>query len=296
MEILKVPSIFQPYYHSTYPEYSSGKNVEEIFFDIFTRLKIGITGYTYIPVFWTSYYILNNYTENTEQLSDWLNSLDKSKKYFTMVQFDSGIFVNNCNIDLTVFSAGGGGLNTKDSICDVVFNGLHRSIFCGNKGTYDIPLTCLPIFPKLNVQKDIFCSFMGRFDTHPCRMKMKEILNNNSKIVCFDSSGYNNYKDIINRSVFTLAPRGYGYTSFRLYEAIFASSIPIYIWEGEISLPLSDEIDWNEFCVIIHSNDLIHLEDILNKIDIQKMQTRLEEVKSLFTFEKITEYIIRKLS
>ena len=39
MIIQDVPKEFQPKYISTYPVYSSGKNIEEIFYDYFTKEK-----------------------------------------------------------------------------------------------------------------------------------------------------------------------------------------------------------------------------------------------------------------
>ena len=41
-------------------------------------------------------------------------------------------------------------------------------------------------------------------------------------------------------------PRGYGPTSFRLYESIEMQSIPIYI-SDEFILPYSNIIDWENF-------------------------------------------------
>lgn len=301
MHICDIPSQFQPQYESHYPSYSSGKNIEEIFFDIFQKYKDNInTDYIYLPVFWTSYYILHNYKDNTGELANWLESLDKSKKYFTTVQFDSGIFINSDDIiktlDLIVFSAGGGGLNTLDSIRTYNFHGLTREFFNGRKGQYDIPLICLPQFPNLQLNKDIYCSFMGRYDTYFSRMDMKEILKNNPKFTMLDCVNYDTYCNIINRSIFTLAPRGFGFTSFRLYEAIYANSIPVYIWDNEISLPFSDEIKWDEFCVIIHSSKIKDLETILERIDIPAMQEKLKEMQNLFTFKNTANYIIKKIT
>lgn len=300
MIIQSVPEKFQPNYVSTYPCYSSGKNMEEIIFEMLKEeqkqndIK---TEYIYLPIFWTSYYVTHNYIENIDELYEFLETLDKTKKYFTIVQAAFGIFVKNYNLNITVFTAGGGGLNihNADMMHEIHYYGMRRMIFYGNKGTYDIPLMCLPQFPELQVSKDIFCSFMGRFDTHKCRMDMKHIISNNEKYKLFESVNYDIYKDIVNRSIFTLAPRGFGYTSFRLIEAIIANSIPIYVWDDKITLPFSDELDWSQFCVIININELNNLDKILSNINIQDMQNNLFKVKQLFTIENTVEYIIRKL-
>jgi hypothetical protein len=298
MEIITVPKEFQPYYKSNYPEYSSGKNIEEVIFEYLTNNKGNIqTDMIYLPVFWTSYYVKHNFFHGIDNLCAWLETLDKSKKYFTIVQCAFGIFVKNFNLNITIFSAGGGGLNINDSnnIRELSYYGLKRSIFFGNKGNYDIPLICLPLFPSININKDIYCSFMGRFDTHKCRIDMKNALSKNNDFIFYDSVNFEEYKNIINRSIFTLAPRGFGYTSFRIYEAILGNSIPIYIWDDKKVLPYSDELNWDEFCVIINTNEINELPNILKNIDISKMQRKISQVKNLFTFDEIFKYIIRKI-
>ena len=58
MIIESVPSIFQPKYTSNYPSYSSGKNMEEIFYEYFLKEQPNIhTNLVYLPIFWTSYYV-----------------------------------------------------------------------------------------------------------------------------------------------------------------------------------------------------------------------------------------------
>ncbi len=297
MIIQDIPHIFQPHYTSIYPPYSCGKNIEEIFYAYFVEQRHSIeTDLVYLPVFWTSYYIMNNYGQNIEPIYNWLDQLDKTKQYFTIVQYDSGIFIKNKPPNLIVFSAGGGGLNYK-SDCEKqeTFYNLKRSIFHGNTADYTIPLSCLPVFPYLNYNRDIFCSFMGRFDTHKCRIDMHNLLKNNDKFTFYDSVGFEEYKNIINRSIFTLAPRGYGYTSFRMYEAILAESIPIYIWENKKVLPFEDILNWSEFCVVIHADDIENLPTILDACDINKMRSRLQEVKHLFLIANTFDYIVKKL-
>ena len=297
MIIENVPSIFQPSYKSNYPGYSSGLNMEEIFYEFFIKEKDTIiTEYIYLPIFWTSYYVLNNYGENINQLLEYLNKLDKNKKYFTIVQYASGIYIDHQINNLLVFSAGGGGLNKKEQcVKEEVFFNLKRHIFHGNISDYTIPLMCNPLFPSISCNKDIYCSFMGRFDTHKCRMIMKDKLKTNKKIIFFNSLGFENYKKVLNRSIFTLAPRGYGYTSFRIYEAILAGSIPIYIWEDKKVLPFEDILNWNEFSIIIHEKDIEKLPSILENCNIEKIKKKINEVRDIFTFQGTYNYIKKKI-
>ncbi len=322
MLILNVPKQFQPKYHSNYPEYSNGLNMEEVFYEFFLNNKNKIkTDLIYLPIFWTSYYTIKNYGKNILPLLEYLKTLDHSQKYFTIVQYASGILItDDINLNIKVFSAGGGGLNKilleNSSITDKtigpikIFSNIKqkskiikifekldndRFIFNGKKGDVDIPLICLPIFPFLNLKKDIFCSFMGRFDTHPCRLKMRESLKNIQNIKFFNSVNFKQYCDTINRSIFTLAPRGYGYTSFRIYEAILGESIPIYIWEDKKVLPFNDEINYEDFCIILHSSEVNKLPSILKSINIDEKRENLKKIKEKFRIEEIVNYIIKKL-
>jgi hypothetical protein len=215
------------------------------------------------------------------------------------VQYDSGVYVKNFNLNLTVFSAGGGGANINNDSIVKNFNylGSHRQYFCGKKGDYDIPLMCMPLLICENRSlRDIYCAFMGRFDTHFCRMEMYNKLKNSLEFLFLESSSdINNYRNVLSRSVFTLAPRGYGYTSFRMFEAILCGSIPIYIWEGELILPFQDKIKWEDFSVIINVANIDNLKNILANCDINKMQDNLKNVRDSFNFEFVVNYILEKM-
>ena len=305
MLIENVPKEFQTFClppQGPWPPYGNGQHMEELMFDRLVKAKDSIkTTMVYLPIFWTSYYLKNNYADNIEPLLDYLDSLDKSKTYFTIVQYASGIFVRNILPNLYIFSSGGGGQNTKsDAIIDTNIVGVPRKMFVGNPGDCILPLLSDTEFPFLNkIEKKQFCSFVGNFTTHGCRYVLKDYIHDN-QIPDFNiSSSYgklDEFIDMTNSSTFTIAPRGYGYTSFRLYESIQAGSIPVYIWEGICVLPYQDKIDWGEFCVIIHSSMITCLPEILKKCDVPKMQAKLKEVKSLFTIDYAAEYVKEILS
>ena len=297
MIIESVPSELQPKYNSSYPGYSSGNNLEEIYYKYFLKYKDEIkTDRIYLPVFWTSYYVTHGYGERIELSCKWLNTLDKSKKYFTVVQYASGIYVPNYDLDLKVFSAGGGGLNKKNECVRIEkYEGNTQHVFYGKKGDIDIPLMCMPLFPCTGIKKDIFCSFMGRLNTHRCRYTLRNTLQKDPRYHFYNGKGFEEYKQIVNRSVFTLAPRGYGYTSFRIYEAILADSIPIYVWEDKKVLPFEDILDWSSFCIIIHSSEINKLSEILDNVNVDQYMKKLREVKSQFNFDDTFHYMVKCL-
>lgn len=298
MIICDIPKIFQPSYKSSYIPYGNGENIEELFYDGMVPIKDDIvTDLVYLPVFWTSFYILRNYGANIVDLQKWLDSLDTTKQYFTVVQYATGILVENPSLypHIKVFSAGGGGFNNSGLTVKMEhFNGLNRHIFNGNTGDHTIPLFCQPSFPFTRVPKDIYCSFVGRYDTHRCRMLMKEQLHDKS-ILFSESVGYLKYNEILNRSIFALAPRGYGYTSFRIYEALLAGCIPIYIWDDKKVLPYTDVLDWNSISIIVNSSEIDQIPKLMSEVDISVMQNNISKVREMFTFTGSFDYVLQCL-
>jgi hypothetical protein len=181
--------------------------------------------------------------------------------------------------------------------------------FCagGNAGGIPIPLVCSPIPDKYKKEtnKDIFCSFVGSI-THPIRQQMVSILSSNNKYHLSHkqwtdkviNNDMENFMNITSRSIFTLCPRGYGKTSFRLYEVMQLGSIPVFIFDDKW-IPFEDEIDWNDFSVLLHINDLSRLDEILSSFTeerINQMQNNLSKYWiENFTMESIFNKILDKI-
>ena len=110
--------------------------------------------------------------------------------------------------------------------------------------------------------------FAGRNDTHPMR-----------KVMCDKLEGLEGYKffvnqtatlseifcDIIYDSVFGLAPRGYGPTSFRLYETMQMDAVPIYV-SDVFWLPFEDVIDWNKAAILITPDRIDEIPGIVDNL------------------------------
>lgn len=163
------------------------------------------TDLIYLPIKWTAFYCNNDFgcAAAKQEMQEYINTLPKDKKFFTVVQYDDGIMVDfpNC----LVFSAGG---KPDDAI--------------------PIPLLCDPHKIEGEVQKDIPISFIANLDTHPIRKQIAEAMY--GKEYCYIARHYGDkYVNTIRRSYFTICPRGYGKTSFRMYEAIQLGTIPVYI-------------------------------------------------------------------
>jgi hypothetical protein len=109
---------------------------------------------------------------------------------------------------------------------------------------------------------------------------------------------FRKFVDITRRSIFSLCPRGYGRTSFRLYECLQLESIPVYIYDDKW-LPFENSIDWSKFSVSVHVSNIHRLDDILSSYsvnDIKEMTSSLrkywiENFTMLSTFKKIEQII-----
>jgi glycosyltransferase involved in cell wall biosynthesis len=95
-------------------------------------------------------------------------------------------------------------------------------------------------------------------------------------------------------SEFTLCPRGYGATSFRLYEALQLDSIPVYIYDKPW-IPFEELVNWEEFCVLIHIDQIEKLHKILSNIseeEREKMRIAGKKAwKKFFTLESCCKTI-----
>jgi hypothetical protein len=264
-----------------YPNYHVGDYFEEFFFKKFVSEypDLTINGYKYLPIFWTNCYCNTNFANQSYEIQNIINELDSSVKYFTISQHDDCIY-EKIPFELKVFSMGGN--MTGDNI-------------------YPIPLICSNIdYPKK--EKDIYVSFIGSL-THDIRNKIvSKFSNNNNFYIKTKSweieSGKNNidlFLDVTSRSKFTLCPRGYGKTSFRLYESMQLDSIPIYVYD-EKWLPWSEDIDWDNLIISVHHSELDNLELLINNVDYKKMINYKNDIyKHYFTYDGVYDNIIKKI-
>ena len=269
--------------YPTYPPYHQGLYLEDYFIDFLENSNIQ-TSRKFIKVGWTSYY--NNGCD-TQKLIKHLDSLCKDDKYFVVCQHDDAPR-EILPPDTIIFSAGG---NFQ------------------NKNVIPIPLICSSISnpPTVNLKnKDIFCSFVGS-NTNPIRAKLFHSYSNNTKYLFHQKNwspkisgeDLNVFLDLTSRSRFSLCPRGYGPSSFRLYEVMQLKSVPVYISDRHY-LPWIDDIDWNDICVLIRKNEIDIMDDILNSIDDEQYANMLNNIDQIynnyFTLDSVCKKIIRKVN
>jgi hypothetical protein len=269
-----------------YPPYHQGEFLEEYFFK-YWRLIRDRFKQKYIDVFWT------NIFSNTESVGEVYpdiqrildHELDPNGTYFTICQFDDGPLERLPQLT-TIFSSG----------C----NRRHGNVV-------PIPLICSPI-PKNstpNNDKTQFASFIGSL-THPIRDELITIFAGNKKYR-FSCGSWTSrvsdkslqlFLDVTASSRFTLCPRGYGRASFRLYEAMQLGSVPVYISDHHV-LPWAEELDWEEFCVIVDAAKVPDIDRILTRITDKKyerMRKRAKEIyPAYFSLEGVAANILRRI-
>lgn len=224
----------------------------------------------YLPIFWTSYWLKNGYglkLRERQTLQAFINSLDRNKKFFSICQYDDGPLVDFKDLDIKIFGMSGGRID------------------------YPIPLLCQPHkFQFLGIKKDIFCSFVGS-DTHPIRRALiKEFEGKPDCYVTMKKHSLEDYCKILARSVFSLCPRGYGKSSFRISESIQYKAIPLYVSDEFIN-------PYNEPLPILQvpSEELGRVYRKLYIGNVELLQTQIESSKHLFTYEGCKQKILENI-
>lgn len=261
-----VPDHFRPKHPIVYPG-DNDPDFERWYYENYT----GVEGRTYLPILWTAFYCKNGYGKQPGPiagLQKFLDSLDRSKKYFTIVQYDDGILNDLKDLDIKVFSMSGKPMD------------------------YCLPLLCQdhkPINPM--PERDIFCSFVGR-NTHPIRSEILKI-KQPGWLITDKVMKMPQFCETLARSVFTLCPRGYGVSSFRIRESIQYGSIPVMI--SDVFLD-PHGIDFTTYGVKVRPDQIKELPAILSDVNITEKQSAITVISPMFTFSGSKKMIDNKVS
>jgi exostosin family protein len=255
--MVNVPEKYRPHMSFNYP----GDNAmifEEWFYYEFLRLKPQ-TDRVYLPVFWTSYYVNHSFGKDQRAIADlqiFLNRLDRKKKYFTIVQYDDGILNRLSELDIKVFAMSGARVD------------------------YALPLICPPhIYESTSSRRTIIANFVGR-RTHPVReVLMNDLAAQKDYLVTSSSMSLDCFCKVLSQSLFTLCPRGYGNTSFRIAEAMQYGSIPVYISDDFV---FPHGLDFERYGVVIHNTNAGRTAEILSGIPQGRIAKKQRELKRLY--------------
>jgi hypothetical protein len=267
--------------------------MEEFFYDYITSNieKLKDIDYVYIPVFWTNLQVSDGFEEKKQFYNNLLNQeyskFNSDTTFFTIVQHDDCVLLNLPKNTL-IFGACSGHIPLP-----LIYEDTNHTLITIYNSITDQPF-----------ERNFLCSFIGS-ETCTLRGTLKHISSSPGFViqtkgwdVNVNINDINNFVGITIRSLFCLAPRGYGRNSFRYYEALYLGSIPIYIYDDHNWLPYREVINYDDFSITIHENDIINLPNIINNLDINKihsMQNNIKNIGNLFSLDYMCEYIINTL-
>lgn len=273
--MIYVPEKFQPKHPFPYPP-DNHTEYERWYYENYDFQE---TEREYLPIFWTAYYCRHKFGKDEvamRLLKNYINQLPRTKKYYTIVQYDGGLLHDVSHLDIQVFSMSGG------------------------RTDYPLPLIGMPHDQqpiRFEQQYHHFCNFIGKV-THDIRSRMIDGLPKNGWVyVQTNTHSLKTYCKTLHNSTFTLCPRGFGPTSFRIQEALQYGSIPVYISDEWV---IPHNIPFTDYGVLIDAADAHRVHDILKSIspeEIKRKQEAIPEVyKKYYTYEGCREMINQHLN
>ncbi len=289
---LALSDIFRMPTGVVYPPFKNGLYLEEAFYFFYQANKehFETLPYVYIPAFWTNVQIHPQFSQFKERMQEELDEAIKvyspDQKFFTIVQHDDA-----CLLRLPK----------------------HTLVFGACSGHIPLPLIyedrqrLLDSLPKQTfAQKPILLSFVGSL-THTLRREMVQykkdhqmpwILDTGDEPLDAHKPRNQVFLDTTRESRFCLAPRGYGRSSFRFFEAFLLGSIPVYIWDDVEWLPYKEHLNYKEFCISVNMQELPSLQEKLSSITEEQYNTMLakyNEIKEWFSLFGMSRYILEYL-
>ena len=259
-----------------------GPSMDSYFYKYFQEQRLDLQ-LIYLPVFWTNCISRPDRTDTEKYLmgaQQLLDGLDRSLTYFTLMQHDDGFVRIDIPSDLRLVVFDSGGAIAVDHLYDL------------NIIAIPIPLLKEELQPSF-VGKTRLGTFVGTLGTEHhgtnTRPRLAALYNRT-----FEFSGHrDDWPAFMESGHFSLAPRGYGATSFRLYEALQLGSIPIYVWDRSYWLPYQELIDWNEIAIVVARPFIKSIDRMVRDAPVAAMQQKISQVRHMFTYQYTAEYIAR---
>ena len=291
LRFLDLPKSFRPGTSHVYPPFKNGRYMEEYAFHYLSDHRAEIqTDWVYLPIYWTHLQNHPAFGRTRENYQILLHrafaAMPADTRYFTIVQHDDGP-------QLTLPPG--------------------TAVFGACTGSVPLPLIYEDVNQRLLrtprlAEKTALASFVGTASTHPLREDMVKQLRMraemNQDVECYVRGSWSPTVGVTDadqfiastlRSRFCLAPRGYGRSSFRFFEAMQLDTVPVYVWDDVEWLPYKDHLDYSSFAVSVQRQELPQLWDILTQISSEKYEKMVETMKAVrryFTLEGMCEYVV----
>lgn len=280
--ILDIDKAAQPSQQAfVYPQHNRDYGVEQDFREFLTAnpsllaSSIEDSDWHYLPVYWTRWHLNHNYgKEGLEELQRYVDdAIINDTRTFTICQYDDGPLVN-----------------IGQSIQFLASRKTEQGI--------DIPLLCnlhrKPLFKPI---KKYRAAFAGRLSTHSIRYEMAEVLKGRTDVIIHNGDiGTRAYVKILLQSNLALAPRGYGGSSFRLFEAMQMGVAPILIGNYD-TRPFKRFLPWCDASFYVDNIDKLNaiLDDKSEKELMEMGQKALELFSKHLAYQKWCPYVIKEL-
>lgn len=280
--ILGINEVVRPVRQAfAYPRHNKDFGVEQDFFKYLMSNRSLLVSrpedadWHYLPVFWTRWHLNHNYgAEGIEDLQRHIDAaIIDDARTFSICQYGDGPLVN-----------------------------LGRTVqFLASRKTelgVDIPLLCNQHRrPWFKPTKRYLASFVGRLDTHPIRREMAATFQERTDVSIVDGDlGTRAFVKRVLQSYLALAPRGYGGSSFRFFEAMQLGVVPLLI--GDIDTrPFRRFLPWEDASIYV--KDVAQLSSVLNGLSKNELIEMGKRAAVMFrdhlTYQNWCPYVIREL-
>lgn len=218
----EVPEKFRPDFSLLrYPKYSIDWGIEQDFERFLLSKPRLLTDspeeadFVFLPVYWTRYHINNGFgSRGLPALSEFVNGFSQfGRRLLLICQYDDGPLVDVGNSTLYL------GSRKSERGRDAP---LLASTFSG------------PRFAGRRMRR---ATFAGNLKTHSIREQLNEYSRGLSDSILYVEERNLNARDyfrLLRTSAIAIAPRGYGGSSFRFFEAISAGAVPWLIGERDV--------------------------------------------------------------
>ena len=182
----------------------------------------------------------------------------------------------------------------------------HGSNYNSHTITVPMPAFNYSSNPNSFSNRKFKASFAGSFDTHWSRRHLWYSLRNKENCLIKDTGDwhyykdkgsqvpeFDNFKDMLANSVITLAPRGTGPCTIRLWEAIESLSIPLVV-SDEYKDPYLGEFSLDDLAIRIRECRAKNISEILDRIEPKDLEHRYNNLIA-YTKKSYDERVLRTL-